>query len=87
MFEKSVTVTNTVGLHARAAAYFVQRASEFKSTILIQKGERIANAKSLLGVLSLGIMPGAEINLTAEGKDEKNAINTLCDLIISDFAE
>jgi phosphocarrier protein len=87
MFEKSVTITNTVGLHARAAAYFVQRASEFKSTILIQKNERTANAKSLLGVLSLGIMPGAEVTLTADGKDEKTAINVLYDLIISDFSE
>ena len=87
MFEKTVIVTNNIGLHARAAAYFVQRASEFKSTILIQRGERTANAKSLLGILSLGIMPGAEIVLTAEGKDEKTAINTLCDLILSNFAE
>ena len=67
MCDKTVTVQNQVGLHARPATFFVQKANEFKSSIWVEKEERRVNAKSLLGVLSLGIMGGTEINILASG--------------------
>ena len=87
MFEKEVTVNHKVGLHARAAAYFVQKAGEFKASILIQRGEKTANGKSLLGILALGIAEGHTIKIIADGKDEKIAVNSLVNLIESNFAE
>ena len=87
MVTKSVTVNTHVGLHARPATFFIQKATEFKSTIWIEKDERRVNAKSLLGVLSLGIVKGTAVNLIADGNDENEAISTLSDLIASDFSE
>ena len=74
MFSKEVEVQNQVGLHARPATFFIQKANEFKSSIWIEKDERKVNAKSLLGVLSLGITKGTTINLIADGADEESAI-------------
>ena len=62
MYSKEVQVTNQVGLYARPATFFIQKANEFKSTILVEKEERRVNAKSLLGILSLGITKGTTIN-------------------------
>ena len=73
MFVKDVTVQNQVGLHARPATFFIQKANEFKSSIWLEKEERRVNAKSLLGVLSLGIIGGTSINIRAEGVDEETA--------------
>ena len=73
MFVKDVTVENQVGLHARPATFFIQKANEFKSSIWVEKQERRVNAKSLLGVLSLGIMGGTDIRIIADGSDEKDA--------------
>lgn len=87
MFTKDVTVQNQVGLHARPATSFIQRANEFKSYIWIEKENRRVSAKSLLGVLSLGIMGGAEIRIIADGVDEETAVNALCDLINSGFSD
>ena len=87
MYAKTVTILNQVGLHARPATFLIQKANEFKSTIWIEKDERRVNAKSLLGVLSLGVAKDAEINIIAEGSDEAEAVETLCELIASDFAE
>lgn len=87
MFTKDVTVQNQVGLHARPATAFIQRANEFKSSIWIEKDNRRVNAKSLLGVLSLGIMGGTEIRISAGGVDEETAVNALCDLINSGFSD
>lgn len=87
MFSEKVTVQNKVGLHARPATFFIQKANEFKASIWVEKDERKVNAKSLLGVLSLGITQGTEINILADGADEQDAVNTLIDLISSDFAE
>ena len=67
MYSKEVQVTNQVGLYARPATFFIQKANEFKSTILVEKEERRVNAKSLLGILSLGITKGTTINLIADG--------------------
>ncbi len=87
MLTKEVTINNQVGLHARPATFFIQKANEFKSNIWIEKDERKVNAKSLLGVLSLGIVKGTTVKITADGSDEKDALNTLENLILSDFTE
>lgn len=87
MFMKEITVTNQVGLHARPATFFIQKANEFKSSIWVEKDERRVNAKSLLGVLSLGIVKGTCVNLIADGPDEEAAINALVELINSEFSE
>ena len=85
MFMKETMVNNQVGLHARPATFFIQKANEFKSSIWVEKEDRRVNAKSLLGVLSLGIVKG--INLIADGPDEEAAISALVELINSEFSE
>ena len=87
MYIKEAVVNNQVGLHARPATFFIQKANEFRSSIWVEKDERRVNAKSLLGVLSLGIVKGTAINLFADGSDEKDAVEALINLISSDFAE
>ena len=87
MVSKEVVINNQVGLHARPATFFIQKANEFKSSIWVEKDERRVNAKSLLGVLSLGIVKGTTINLIADGPDQEEAIDTLSALIDSDFSE
>ena len=87
MFVKKVVVINQVGLHASPATFFTQKANEFKSGVWLEKDDRKVNAKSLLGVLSMGITKGMEVNIIADGVDEVNAVNTLCELVASDFAE
>ena len=87
MLNATVKVTNPVGLHARPATYFTQKANEFKSSISVEKDDRRVNAKSLLGILSLGITKGSSIVISAEGPDEEEAVNALCALIESNFGE
>ena len=87
MITKEAVINNLVGLHARPATFFIQKANEFKSSIWIEKDERRVNAKSLLGVLSLGIVKGTTVTLVADGADEQEAIDTLTALINSDFSE
>ena len=87
MITKEVTIENQVGLHARPATFFIQKANEFKSSIWVEKEERRANAKSLLGVLSLGIMGGTQIRIIAGGTDEQEAVDALAKLVESGFAE
>ncbi len=87
MITKEVVINNQVGLHARPATFFIQKANEFKSSIWVEKEERRVNAKSLLGVLSLGIVKGTPITIIADGSDEDEAIATLSALIDSDFSE
>ena len=87
MITKEVVIKNQVGLHARPATFFIQKANEFKSSIWVEKEERRVNAKSLLGVLSLGIVKGTAITLIADGADEDEAIATLAELIDSDYSE
>ena len=86
MFEKEVTVQNQVGLSARPATFFIQKANCFKSSIWIEKEERRANAKSLLGVLSLGIDGGTTVKIIAAGPDEDQAVEELVKLVNSGFA-
>ena len=87
MFVKDVEVQNQVGLHARPATFFIQKAKEYKSSIWVEKEERRVNAKSLLGVLSLGIVGGTSIRIIADGADEEKAVNDLVKLVESGFAE
>ena len=87
MYVKDVKVQNQVGLHARPATFFIQKANEFKSSIWVEKEERRVNAKSLLGVLSLGIMGGTDIRIIAGGADEQEAVDSLVKLVESGFAE
>ena len=85
--KKDVLVQNQVGLHARPATFFIQKANEFKSSIWVVKDERRVNAKSLLGVLSLGIVGGTSIDIIADGSDEQEAVDSLVALVESGFAE
>ncbi len=87
MFLREVEVQNQVGLHARPATFFIQKANEFRSTIWVEKDERRVNAKSLLGVLSLGIVGGTTIKIIADGNDEAAAVDSLVRLIESGFVD
>lgn len=87
MYVKDVTVQNLVGLHARPATFFIQKANEFKSSIWVEKDERRVNAKSLLGVLSLGIMGGTSIRIIADGVDEESAVEGLVKIVQTGFTE
>ena len=77
MVSGEVKVNNAVGLHARPATFFIQRANSFKSSIWVEKDDRRVNAKSLLGVLSLGIVKGTDITIVADGPDEDEAVKSL----------
>ncbi len=87
MYVKEVTVQNQVGLHARPATFFIQKANEFKANIWVEREERRVNGKSLLGVLSLGIVGGTTIRIMADGSDEQLAVDGLVHLVESGFAE
>jgi len=87
MFVKEVAVKNQVGLHARPATFFIQKANEYRSSIWVEKEERRVNAKSLLGILSLGIVEGSTIKIIADGADEQSAVDGLVKLVESGFIE
>ena len=87
MISHNITVSNSVGLHARPATFFVQKANSFKSSIWVEKEDCRVNAKSLLGVLSLGISKGTAITLIADGADEGEAVAALVALIDGEFGE
>ncbi len=87
MISRGLIINNSVGLHARPATFFVQKANSFKSSIWIEKEDCRVNAKSLLGVLSLGITKGTAVTLIADGVDESSAIDGLAELIDSEFGE
>lgn len=82
MTKKDVTIQNEKGLHARPATLFIQKANYFKSSVWVENGDRKANAKSLLGVLSLAVSKGDVITLSAEGTDETEAVAGLSKLIV-----
>ena len=86
MYVKEVVVQNQVGLCARPATYFIQKANEFKSTVWVEKEERRVNAKSLLGVLSLGSIGGTKIRIIADGTDEQEAVEQIVKLVESGFS-
>ena len=82
MYTQEITVNNEVGLHARPATFFIQKANEFKSGIWVEKEDRRVNAKSLLGVVK-----GTTITLIADGADEKEAVEALVELVKDNFGE
>ena len=87
MYVKDVTVQNQGGLRARPATFFIQKANSFKSSIWVEREDRRINGKSLLGVLSLGIVKGMSITIIADGADEEEAIEGLAALIDTGFNE
>ena len=87
MISRDVTIKNSVGLHARPATFFIQKANSYKSSIWVEKEDCRVNAKSLLGVLSLGIVKGMTITLIADGPDEELALSGLSALIDTGFTE
>ena len=87
MIVKEIAIKSSAGLQSKSAAIFIQKASNYKSSIWLAKGERKANAKSLLGVLSLGIGPGTKLAITIEGDDEAEAATELEKYLLSDTGE
>ena len=87
MITREVKITNAIGLHARPATFFIQKANTYNCSIWVEKDDRKVNAKSLLGVLSLGIAKGMTIKLVADGHDEELAVNGLEELIVKGFEE
>jgi len=87
MVTREVVVINAVGLHSRPATFFIREANKYKSSIWIEKGDRRVNAKSLLGVLSMGVAQGMSVTIIAEGQDENNAIEGLAKYIASGLEE
>ena len=85
MVTKEVLVGCASGLHNKQATYFIQKANEFRSSIWIEADDRKINAKSLLGVLSMGITTGTEITLIAEGSDEEAAVKSLSAMLVKDI--
>ncbi|MDD6095036.1 MAG: HPr family phosphocarrier protein [Clostridia bacterium] len=87
MVSRDVTIKNNVGLHARPATFFIQKANSYRSSIWVEREDRRINAKSLLGVLSLGIVKGMTITIIADGQDETEAVEGLAALIDTGFNE
>jgi phosphocarrier protein len=87
MISRDVTITNNVGLHARPATFFIQKANSYRSSIWVEREDRRVNAKSLLGVLSMGIVKGTTITLIADGADEEEALEGLSVLVNTGFNE
>ncbi len=93
MKESTVMVNNKVGLHARPASLFVQAAAKYTSNIQVScqdpdtKELRKANAKSILGVLTLGVFQGMDITIHADGEDEEQAVQVLVELVVNNFGE
>ena len=82
-----VRIVNALGMHARAAARFVKLASTFRSRILVARGTRTMDGKSILGLLLLTAARGTELRISADGVDETQALDALCGLIARGFEE
>ena len=85
MYTEKHVVKCESGLHNKQATYFIQKANEFRSSIWVEADDRKINAKSLLGVLSMGITTGTEITLIAEGPDEESAVKQLAEMLVKDI--
>ena len=81
MKSRDVVINNASGLHARPATFFIQKANCYKCTIWVEKDDRKVNAKSLLGILSMGLGRNTEMTIIAEGKDEQEAVVALSELV------
>jgi phosphocarrier protein len=87
MATQKVTILNKTGIHARPASIFVKTASGFKSDITVYKGAAKASAKSLINILALGLSKDVELEISASGEDENEAVQALVDLVNSKFGE
>lgn len=87
MISLNIVIQNSVGLHARPATFFVQKANSYRSSIWVEKDDCRVNAKSLLGVLSLGIVKGMTVTLIADGADEAAAVEGLANLVNNEISE
>ena len=87
MTEKIVTVTNRAGVHARPSAILVQTTKNFSSNIYLEKNNDRINAKSIMGIITLGAAYGSELKVIAEGEDEEAAVNAIARLFESKFEE
>lgn len=87
MISRPLTIINRLGLHARAATRLVNCASEFDAQIIIRKGTRSINGKSIMGVLTLAASPGTELMIEASGDDEEQAIEAIARLVLNRFGE
>ncbi len=87
MVEKTLTIENKTGIHARPASIFVQTAGQFNSVITIKANGKSADAKSILKIMSMGLVKGTEVTISAEGDDEADAVDALAKLIESRFGE
>ena len=85
MYTEKTVVKCGSGLHNKQATYFIQKANDFRSTIWVEVDNRRINAKSLLGVLSMGITTGTAVNLIAEGPDEVQAVDALSEMLVKDI--
>ena len=85
--EKNVSIKNASGLHARPAGMFVKKAAEFKSTVEVIANGKTVNAKSIMGIMSLGLGQGDELTVVANGEDQEAAVNALVELIEGGFGE
>ena len=86
-FEKSVTITNKYGLHARPAMQFVELASRYAADVRLMRGDKTADAKSIMEVLMLAAENGADLVIEAHGEDAQQAIEALSELVASKFDE
>jgi len=90
MYSSSTTITNPTGLHARPATIFVEEAQKYTSNILIKNlntSSNAKNAKSIISLLSLALTSGTKIEISAEGNDEKDAVDNLINLVNSGLGE
>lgn len=87
MVTRTVTVRNTLGMHARAAAQFVRAASPYAARVSVARGNRVVDGKSILGVLLLAAASGTTITITADGPDEADVLESLCGLVDGGFGE
>lgn len=85
--EKTITIVNKLGLHARAASQFVQLAGKFNSEVFISKGDQEVNGKSIMGILILAAAKGTQIRIRAEGEDAADALAALAELVENGFGE
>ncbi|HUV06672.1 MAG TPA: HPr family phosphocarrier protein [Spirochaetia bacterium] len=87
MTEKKIVIKNRAGIHARPAALLVQTANNFDSQIYLEKDSEKINGKSIMGIITLGATYKTEINIIAEGKDEKEAVDAIAKLFENKFEE
>lgn len=87
MLEREVTISNKLGMHLRAAAVFIETGNKFQCQIYLRKGSRQVNAKSIMGLMTLGAACGAVVTITTDGEDELDALEALAALVNNKFGE